>query len=93
MRRALPVAVTVTARKGFSQVGGGSFPLLEIPTTLLCVAVEGLSAQQLERRLRTRALPIIGRISQGAFLLDLRTLADTEIADIISALQSITVSA
>jgi len=90
MRRALPPSVSLRTLKGFSQVGGGTFPLLEIPTTLISVAVEGLSPQQLEQTLRTRFLPIIGRISQETFLLDLRTLADQDIPDIITALQSIT---
>jgi len=51
--------------------------------------VTGLSPQQLEQKLRTSPLPIIGRISQGAFLLDLRTVTDKDIPEIISALQSI----
>lgn len=90
MRRALPANVALKTVQGFSQVGGGTFPLLEIPTTLISVTVDNLSAQQLEQKLRTRVLPIIGRISQGVFLLDPRTLADKDIADIISALQTIT---
>jgi L-seryl-tRNA(Ser) seleniumtransferase len=89
MRRALPAGVSLTPLKGFSQVGGGTFPLLELPTTLISVSVDGLSPQQLEQKLRTRVLPIIGRISQGAFLLDVRTVADRDIPDIIAALQSV----
>jgi L-seryl-tRNA(Ser) seleniumtransferase len=89
MRRALPAGVYLTTRKGFSQVGGGTFPLLELPTTLISVSVDGLSPQQLEQKLRTGVLPIIGRISQGDFLLDVRTLFDRDIPDIIAALQSV----
>ncbi|MRR54359.1 MAG: L-seryl-tRNA(Sec) selenium transferase [Deltaproteobacteria bacterium] len=89
MRRALPAAVSLKTLPGFSQVGGGTFPLLEIPTSLIAVSVAGLSAQQLEQKLRTSPLPVIGRISQGEFLLDLRTLSDQEIPEIIAALQSI----
>ncbi len=92
MRRALHAGVSLTTLKGFSQVGGGTFPLLELPTTLISVSVDGLSPQQLEQQLRARTLPIIGRISQGAFLLDLRTVADKDIPDIIAALQSIKAS-
>jgi L-seryl-tRNA(Ser) seleniumtransferase len=89
MRRALPAAVSLKTLPGFSQVGGGTFPLLEIPTSLISVSVAGLSAQQLEQKLRTSPLPVIGRISQGEFLLDLRTLSDQEIPEIIAALKSI----
>ncbi len=90
MRRALPDTVSLKTLQGFSQVGGGTFPLLEIPTSLISVSVAGLPPQQLEQKLRTRPLPIIGRISQGEFLLDLRTVTDKDILEIISALQSIT---
>ena len=89
MRRALPDNVSLKTLKGVSQVGGGTFPLLELPTTLISISVDGLSTQQLEQKLRRRLLPIIGRISQGDFLLDPRTVADQDIPDIISALQSL----
>jgi len=89
MRRALPATVSLKTLQGFSQVGGGTFPLLEIPTSLIAVSIAGLSPQQLEQKLRTRPLPIIGRISQGEFLLDLRTVTDKDIPEIISTLQSI----
>jgi L-seryl-tRNA(Ser) seleniumtransferase len=90
MRRVLPASVSLVRSKGYSQVGGGTFPLLEIPTTLISVSVDGLSPQQLEQRLRKRALPILGRISKGVFVLDMRTLSDNDILDIISALKPIT---
>lgn len=93
LRRGLPATVTVKALPGHSQVGGGTFPLLELPTTLISVAVDGLSAQQLEQQLRSGALPIIGRISQGLLLLDVRTLADKDLPEIIAALQKIATSA
>ncbi|MEZ4599368.1 MAG: L-seryl-tRNA(Sec) selenium transferase [Syntrophotaleaceae bacterium] len=89
LRQRLPRSVSLKTLKGFSQVGGGSFPLLELPTTLIAVSIEGLSAQMLEEKLRKRTLPIIGRISQGHYLLDPRTLAEKDVADIASALQEI----
>lgn len=93
LRRGLPATVTVKALPGHSQVGGGTFPLLELPTTLISVAVDGLSAQQLEQKLRSGAPPIIGRISQNLFLLDVRTLADKDLPEIVVALQNIAPSA
>jgi len=89
MRRALPAGLSLCTVRGFSQVGGGTFPLLELPTTLVSVSIPGISPQGLEERLRTASVPIIGRIGQGVFLLDLRTVADAEIAEIIAALRSI----
>jgi L-seryl-tRNA(Ser) seleniumtransferase len=89
MRRGLPAGVSLKTLKGFSQVGGGTFPLLELPTTLISISVDGLSSQQLEQSLRTRVLPIIGRIYQGDYLLDPRTVADQDVPDMVLALQSL----
>ncbi len=89
MRRALGTGVKLKTQPGYSQVGGGTFPLLQIPTTLIAITIPGLSPQQLEEKLRKRPLPIIGRITQGEYLLDPRTISDKEIPEIISALKSI----
>jgi L-seryl-tRNA(Ser) seleniumtransferase len=89
MRRALPAGLTLKTLRGVSQVGGGTFPLLELPTTLISVAIPGIPPQQLEERLRTGPVPIVGRIGHGEYLLDPRTLFDGEIPEIIAALRSI----
>ncbi len=89
LRRALPHGVSLKTLPGVSPVGGGTFPLLELPTTLIALAVEGLSVQQLEQKLRIRPVPVIGRISQGTFLLDPRTLADEDLPEIISTIQAV----
>ncbi|MFP4446642.1 MAG: L-seryl-tRNA(Sec) selenium transferase, partial [Desulfosudaceae bacterium] len=75
----------VTIQESFSRAGGGSFPFLKIPTRCVAVAVDGLSADRLERRLRQSRPPIIGRIEKELFLLDPRTLADSEISVIKDA--------
>ncbi len=62
--------------------GGGALP--EHPQNSVAVAVShaGLTATALTARLRGAATPVIGRISQGRLLLDLRTVAEDE-ADLI----------
>lgn len=89
MRRALPAFVALKTVRGASPVGGGSYPLLEIPTTLVSVTVPGISPQQLEQRLRTGPVPVIGRIGRGEYLLDPRTLFDKDIPEIIIQLLTI----
>ena len=81
--------LTVAIQESFSRAGGGSFPFLKIPTRCVAVAVNGLSADRLERRLRQSRPPIIGRIEKELFLLDPRTLADSEISVIKDALATI----
>jgi L-seryl-tRNA(Ser) seleniumtransferase len=89
MRRALPGSITISLVDGHSQAGGGSLPLLELPTKLLSIAVAGISSQQLERQLRGSTVPVLGRIRQDTFLLDLRTIFDQDIPVIIAALHSL----
>jgi L-seryl-tRNA(Ser) seleniumtransferase len=89
LRRALSETVRVSLTDGFSQVGGGALPLLELPTKLLSIAVEGISANGLEARLRNFSVPVLGRIQSDLFLLDLRTILDPDIPVIVSALVSI----
>jgi L-seryl-tRNA(Ser) seleniumtransferase len=59
---------------GTSAVGGGSAPGIELPTWLVAIEREGLTANALESRLRQPRPPIIARIERDRVLLDLRTV-------------------
>lgn len=63
-----------------SKAGGGSLPFLEIPSSGVAVSVEGISANRLENLLRTGTPPLIGRIEQDRFIMDMRTVAQSEIS-------------
>lgn len=63
---------------GFSEIGGGSYPERELPTWLLKITSLKYSASQIESQLRNALIPVIGRISQDTFLLDVRTIASNE---------------
>jgi L-seryl-tRNA(Ser) seleniumtransferase len=89
MRRALPARVGISLVDGYSQVGGGALPLLELPTKILSITYEGISSNNLEKLLRSYSIPVLGRVRNDAFLLDLRTILKPDIAVIIDALQSI----
>jgi L-seryl-tRNA(Ser) seleniumtransferase len=65
---------SVTLEDGESVVGGGSTPGHSLPTILLAVRHAGLSAQDLEARLRRNSPPIIARIERDQLVLDLRTV-------------------
>lgn len=79
-------ALTAHLIEGESAIGGGSGPIARPPTSLIALEHESLSADEIERRLRTGSTPIIGRISHGKVLLDLRTVAPEEEAELIQAL-------
>ncbi|GAB6095950.1 L-seryl-tRNA(Sec) selenium transferase [Desulfatiferula olefinivorans] len=61
-----------------SRAGGGSLPLLDLPSTCLGLSVSGLSARELEERLRAGRPPVIARIENDRLILDPRTLQDDE---------------
>ena len=67
------VAVEVISTK--ASVGGGAFPTAEIPSAAL--ALKG-NASELEEKLRHGDPPVIGRISDGQLLLDLRAVLARE---------------
>lgn len=63
----------------FSRPGGGSLPLLTLPSKGIGVKVEGLSVNALEERMRNSECPVIGRIEEDLFIMDLRTILDDEL--------------
>jgi L-seryl-tRNA(Ser) seleniumtransferase len=89
LRRKAPETVSLTLSEGFSQAGGGTLPLLNLPTLLIEVSVAGMSPNEIESRLRNAEVPVIGRISKGAFLLDPRTILDEDLGDLAAALCSL----
>ncbi len=71
---------------GHSTVGGGSLPGETLPTYL--VALRTPSPDALARRLRLGEPPVIGRIEEDRFLLDLRTVAPEEEFALLHALEA-----
>jgi L-seryl-tRNA(Ser) seleniumtransferase len=59
---------------GESVIGGGAAPSAVLPTQLLALRCEGLSADELAARLRASDPPIVARVEEGRVLLDLRTV-------------------
>jgi L-seryl-tRNA(Ser) seleniumtransferase len=61
-----------------SQAGSGALPTEEIPSRVLVVTHERLGAASIAARFRSARPPIIGRVSDGRFLLDLRTVGNAD---------------
>ncbi|MDH5297464.1 MAG: L-seryl-tRNA(Sec) selenium transferase [Desulfobulbaceae bacterium] len=62
-----------------SRVGGGALPEQGLASRGVALRPLCYSVNQLETKLRHGALPVIGRIEDDRFLLDLRTVADDEV--------------
>jgi L-seryl-tRNA(Ser) seleniumtransferase len=68
--------------------GGGSLPDVELPGYAVALKVEGMSASELEELLRTGGeVPLIGRIKDDHFLLNVRTLSAEDIAVVLGELE------
>jgi len=68
-----------------SQIGSGSLPVERLPSAAL--AIRGRGLEKLAARLRALPVPVIGRINDGALLLDLRCLEDE--ADFVTQLPAL----
>ncbi len=78
LSRSLAGLAAVMVKPGFSRVGGGSFPEQDLPTTLVSVAPASMDVESLRQGLLAADIPVVGRVEDGAFCLDPRTLMDAE---------------
>ena len=74
---------------GISRVGGGAFPLLELPSRLLSLVPQKLTAHQIEERLRAHNPPILVRVEKDHVLLDVRTLREKELKTVAQAIKEL----
>ncbi|HON23232.1 MAG TPA: L-seryl-tRNA(Sec) selenium transferase [Syntrophales bacterium] len=89
LRAARMPGVVFSIREGSSAAGGGALPGQDIPTFLVSLRADRLSASRLEERLRGLDIPVIARIEAEEVLFDMRTVAEEEFPFILEGLQSI----
>jgi L-seryl-tRNA(Ser) seleniumtransferase len=82
-------ALTIEIIDGESVIGGGAAPSAVLPTRLLAVTCNGLSADAVSARLRASEPPVITRVEEGRVLLDLRTVFPEQDENVIAALQAL----
>lgn len=85
LRDAVSEGVHIKTIDGFSVVGGGSCPEVQLPTQLISITSAHLSANQIEKAFRTANTPIITRLEKDQVLIDLRTVLPEQEAIILSA--------
>jgi L-seryl-tRNA(Ser) seleniumtransferase len=82
LRSALGERAVVAVEPCASQIGSGALPVESLPSSCLAVRPdrpgkgEGRFLARIEQAFRSLPVPVIGRISEGAFRLDLRCLED-----------------
>ncbi|MDT7688174.1 MAG: L-seryl-tRNA(Ser) seleniumtransferase [Acidobacteriota bacterium] len=82
-------ALGIAMIEGESAVGGGSAPTTHPPTALVAITHATLSASALDERLRRNSPPVVARILGERVVLDLRTVAEAEEAELLDALASL----
>ncbi len=76
-------------KNDFSRVGGGAFPEQGMPTTLVCVRPERMSAAQLKKHLLATEPPLVGRLEDPFFQLDPRTMEKEDFLDAARVLKEV----
>mgnify|MGYP001827303306 FL=1 len=61
-----------------SRAGGGSLPLLKLPSRCVGVKIQNLSANRIDRWMRSHTPAIVGRIEDDFFMMDVRTIQERE---------------
>jgi len=78
LQQALGPEFHVTLSDATSQIGSGALPTEEIPTKAIAIEHATLGADRIAARFRSAQPPIVGRVKDGRFLLDLRAIFDPD---------------
>ena len=70
-----------------SQVGGGSLPDTFMESYALCFHPRHISVPELEKRLHFTKEPLIGRVMEDDFWIDLRTIREEELERVVESFQ------
>lgn len=72
-----------------SRVGGGALPEFSIGSWAIALEPAAMTLNTFEAMLRRLTIPIIGRIENDRFLLDVRTIQEREIGDLVTLLDEL----
>lgn len=81
--------IQMVIQKSQSTIGGGSLPGETLPSVTISVIKPVFSANQQAQLFRQQTPPVIGRIEDQKFVLDLRTVFPRQDATLVSAIKSI----
>ena len=72
-----------------SKTGGGSLPIMDLPSKCVGIRIRGMSANVIEKFMRNNMPPVIGRIEDDIFIMDLRTIQEDELSIIEKSIDCI----
>ncbi|RKU06882.1 L-seryl-tRNA(Sec) selenium transferase [Candidatus Poribacteria bacterium] len=77
--------VNIQVSETYGQIGSGALPVETLPSVALVLKPSEISAETLAAQFRNATIPVIGRIKDGFFWLDLRTIYEREQVWIVEA--------
>ncbi|HEX21512.1 MAG TPA: L-seryl-tRNA(Sec) selenium transferase [Actinobacteria bacterium] len=83
LSKKLSKKITIEVVKEFSKVGGGALPLAKLPTYCVAIVSDDISVSELATRMRTGSPVVIARVQADRVLLDVRTLKDEQLPDVV----------
>ena len=84
--------VNIQVSETYGQIGSGALPVETLPSVALVLEPSEISAETLAAQFRSTTTPVIGRIKDQQFWLDLRTVYEREQAWIVEAATQISKS-
>ncbi|WP_430791110.1 L-seryl-tRNA(Sec) selenium transferase [Virgibacillus flavescens] len=79
----IDLSYEISVEDGISQVGGGTMPDVELPTSVAAISHNRFTAEELAANLRKGTPPIITRVRDNKVVVDFRTITDEEMALVI----------
>ncbi len=73
----------------YSEVGGGSFPDMVIPSVGVALQPPAMTVADMEKRLRHLTVPVIARIEKEKLILDMRTVLAQDEGDLVKGVASV----
>ena len=77
--------INIQISETYGQIGSGALPVETLPSVALGLEPSEVSAEMLAAQFRNATIPVIGRIKDGLFWLDLRTVYEREQVWIVEA--------
>jgi len=79
VKKSLGAKCNIAVKTTGSRVGGGALPEEDLESRAVVLEPLDRTVNELERNLRLNPLPLIGRIEEDRYILDMRTVADDEV--------------
>lgn len=74
---------------GVGYTGGGALPTVPLPTKLVQVRDEAMTVEELAAAFRRHDPPVIGMLADGWLALDVRTVRENEMREIVQAVRDV----